>query len=201
MKKLLVALAMVVPMFARADLAPGTFELSGSTNLGFSSGSVKQEQGGLSGTTDTTDYGLSGTGLYYVAPNLGLGLTLQYAYTSEKDEFGVKTSLSTLLIGPAIAYEVPVAPQFAIFGLGQIGYASATNTETGFQDVSASGFGLGLEAGVKYFIVKNLSFNAALDYQYRQVKTDEAVERTITTSDFGLNLGLSVYFGGGGAHH
>jgi hypothetical protein len=196
MKKIIFALAMV-PMLARAEVAQGTFELSGGSNLGFSSGSRKTEIGGASGTVDTTDYGLSATGLYYVSPNIGIGGRLEYGYSAEKAN-GVTDGLSTLIIGPAIAAEAPVAPQFAVFGLAQLGYASTTQSTTGFADVKASGYGFGLDVGVKYFVVKNFSFNAALAYQYANVETDETVKRKITTSDVGLNLGLSVYFGGAG---
>jgi predicted porin len=200
MKKIVVALAMV-PMLARADLAAGTFELSGGTNLGFSSGSSKVEQSGVSDTTDKTDYGLNTTGLYYVIPNLGVGLTLNYGYAGEKSPAGAKSSTSTFLVGPALGYELPVTHEVAVFGLGQVGYASSKLTEDGSPNVSASGFGFGVEAGAKYFLVKNFSFNAALRYEYQQVKTDETVKRTLTDSGFGLNVGLSVYFGGGEGHH
>jgi hypothetical protein len=198
MKKILVALAMFPMVAAAHDLAPGTFELSGGSNLGLNGGSVKTSVGGVSDTTDTSNYALSATGLYYVMPNFGVGLTLDYAADNQKFSDGTKDNLSSFLLGPAVSFEVPLAPQFSFFGRGDIGYVSATR-DTGVS-VNATGWGLGLEAGVKYFPVKVISFDAGLGYQYRSVSTDQTPAQDITTTGFGLNLGLSVYFGGGEGH-
>ncbi len=181
MKKILVALAMF-PMVASAEgLAAGTFELTGGSNLGFNSDSVEVKDGT---TTDTTQYGLSTTGLYYVIPNLGVGLDLTYDSSTDKAN-GIKDGLSALLVGPAISYEMPIAPQFAVFGRGNVGYVSATQTHTGRSDITASGYGFGLELGAKYFLVKNFSFDAGLGYDYKNVKDDTAAKNEITTSGFG----------------
>lgn len=198
MKKILVALALF-PMAAFASgITPGTVEVAGGTNLGFTSGSSKLDQGaGGTTTTDTTKYGLNGTGLYYVTPNLAVGARL--GYTSQTDKVaGVKTlDDSTLFLGPAAAYELEVAPQISVFGLAALGYARETALEGGSTH-TGSGFGFGLEAGAKYFLVKNFSFNAALAYDWQQVSFDSVngVTPKKTDSGFGVNLGLSVYFGG-----
>ena len=193
MKRIAIVLALVPALAGAADIAPGTFELSGASNLGLNGGSIKTSVNGFSDTTDTSNYGLSATGLYYVTPNVAIGGTLQYLSDTTKFSDGTKDSTSTFLIGPAIAYEVPVAPEFAVFGLFDIGYVSQKN-ESGGASITASGFGLGLQAGVKYFPVKQVSFDAALGYQYASTSTDTTPKADLTTTGFGLNAGLSVYF-------
>jgi hypothetical protein len=192
MRKIVVALAMV-PMLARADLTPGTFEVQGNSNVLFNSGSEKVTG---SETKDTMEYGLDVRGLYYAIPNLGVGLTLGYGNLSSKVA-GFKSGSSSYVVGPAVAYEVPVAPQLAVFGFGDLGYVSETQTADGAADVKATGYEANLELGVKYFLVKNFSFNAGLGYSYTSVKDDATPQLTTTTRGFGLNVGLSVYFGGG----
>lgn len=188
MKKILVALAMFPMVAAANELSIGTFELTGDSNLSFNSGSVKVKDGT---TTDTTDYGLGASGLYYVTPNVGIGATLQYSNSKEKVA-GDETGLSTLLVGPAVGLDFSVAPQVSVFGRGVVGYASSTRTATGSPDVDLTGFGFNLEAGVKYFVTKAFSLDAGLAYDWVQLKKSPF---EVTTSGFGVNAGVSVYFG------
>jgi hypothetical protein len=192
MKRIAMVLALVPALASAADIAPGTFEIAGGSNLGLNGGSVKESVGGFSDTTDTSNYGLSATGLYYITPNFAVGGTFDYAADNQKFSDGTKFNVSSFLLGPAVSYEAPIAPQFAVYGRGDLGYVSATR-DTGVS-VSATGWGLGLEAGVKYFPVHQVSFNAGLGYRYTSTSTDENVSRDITTTNFGLNAGISVYF-------
>lgn len=200
MKKLLVALALF-PMAAFANVSTGTFELSGGTTLGFSSGSQETELAGASDTTDITRFGLGGTGLYYVTNNVAIGGRLGYLDTEFKYAGGDRFETGTLFLGPAIAVEGEVAPQISVFGVGSLGYVSdKTKTTNGglVTEDNGSGLGFGLEVGAKYFVVKNFSFNAALAYDWAKLSMDSTPAGTPkrTDSNFGLNVGLSVYFGG-----
>lgn len=186
---ILVALALFPVLASANEVSTGTFELSGGSSLGFKSGSIEVKDGE---TTDTTDYGASVSGLYYVTPMVGVGATLQYSNSKEKTA-GVETGLSTLLVGPAVGLDVPVAPQLSVFGRGAVGYASSTRTETGRPDFDLTGWGFALEAGVKYFVVKSFSVDAGVGYEWTKLKKSPV---EVTTSDLGVNLGLSVYFGG-----
>jgi hypothetical protein len=199
MKKLLVALAMF-PMIAAANeqgLAPGTFELSGTTTLGFSSSSSDVKVDGTSvSKLDTSLFALGGNGLYYVTPNVALGGRLNYRNQTIKDKLAnTEDTTKDLFIGPAVQLETHVAPQFALFGLLALGYESSSAESGGFS-ADGSGFGLNLEAGVKYFPVKSLSFDAALAYDYASIKYDSVggVTPKQTLSGLGFNVGLSVYF-------
>ncbi len=187
-KQILVALALF-PVVAYAEITPGTLEVSGNSSLGFNAGTIDVKSGQ---STDTTDFGFAANGLYYLTPNIGLGVTVDYSNSTTKSA-GVEHGLSTLLFGPAVAVDYPVAQQLSLFGRGMFGYASSKYTETGSPDVTPSGFGFGLEAGVKYFPVKNFSLDAGIGYDWVRLKEDPV---EVTNSGFGVNVGLSVYFGG-----
>ena len=199
MKKLLVALAMF-PLVAAANehgIAPGTFELSGTTTLGFNSTSSDIKADGVSmDKTDTSVFALGGNGLYYVTPNVALGGRINYRNQTIKDKLnGTETTDKELFLGPAVQVETHVAPEFAVFGLLALGYESAS-VEAGGLSADGSGVGLNLEAGVKYFPVKHLSFDAALAYDYASINYDSVggVTPKQTISGLGFNVGLSVYF-------
>jgi hypothetical protein len=203
MKKLLVALAMF-PLVAAANehgtehgIAPGTFELSGTTTLGFSSTSSDIKMDGTSvDKTDTSVFALGGNGLYYVTPNVALGGRINYRNQTIKDKLNnTEDTTKDLFIGPAVQVETHVAPQVAVFGLLALGYESSS-VDSGGLSVDGSGVGLGLEAGVKYFPVRSLSFDAALAYDYASINYDSVggVTPKQTISALGFNVGLSVYF-------
>ncbi len=190
-KRILVALAMF-PVVAQAEISAGTFELSGDTTLTFSQGSVERTTGGFTDQVDTTDLQLSASGLFYVTPNVGVGLGVDYI-DSTRESGGVKYGSSVLVIGPGLGLDFPVAPKLSLFALGTIGYASATYTETGTSSSTPTGWGLGLEGGIKFFPVSSVSLNAALGYNWVRLKEDPV---EVTNSGIGLSLGVSVYLGG-----
>lgn len=192
MKHILAALAMFPLAVHANELSVGTFELSGDTALGFDTGKREVTSGTLSSTTDTTDYGLSAAGLYYVTPNVGIGLVLDYRNSKEKDA-GFETGISTLMIGPALGLDFSVAPQVSVFARGMFGYASSTISETGSPDITPTGYGLGIQGGIKFFPAKNFSLDAGLGYNWLRLK-ESPVE--VTTSGVAFDVGLSVYFGG-----
>lgn len=177
---------------AAPEVEAGTIEIGGSTNLGFRSGSEKESTPGGSATTDVTTWSLDGTGLYYVNPNFSVGGRLAYDRRTEDDGGGDFTR-STLFIGPAVAFEQGVAPKLAVFGLASVGLARSSR-EQGSVSVSGSGPGFQLEVGAKYFVVKNVSFNAALGYEWLRTSFDVGgVTTKNTDSGIGLNVGLSFY--------
>lgn len=197
MRSVLVVLAMI-PMATRAaDLSVGTFEVSGGSNFVFESSSNDfTDSLGQTTTTDTRTFGLDVTGLYYVIPNFGVGLGLAYQ-NSEDESGGVTFGSSTLLIGPAAGFAFPIQDNLSLAVQGQLGYVTATFTETGSPDQDASGFGFGLGAGLKFFLAKSFSLDAGLGYNYTKVTYDTPFgsKPENTNSGFGLNVGFSVYFG------
>jgi hypothetical protein len=195
MKKLL-ALVALLPLAAFAQQQPaklsvGTLEVSGDTNLSLLSANTTFKANGVSSSGTETTWNVRGLGLYYVTPMVGVGGTLSYvADDTSVDAFTLKTD--TFTIGPVVAVELPVAPQIDLFGRASLVYASRT-VDTG-TELKSSGFGFGLEAGAKYFVVKNLSLDGALVFQYLSLTADSTPGFDISSTGIGLNLGISIYF-------
>jgi hypothetical protein len=211
-KEILVALAILpVATYAvdTADLSPGAVELSGGTTLRLASGSTKiKPESGTERKTDTGSYRLDTSGFYYVGPNVGLGLAVSYDKESEKTG-SVSMDSWTFVVGPAIALHVPVASELALYGQGTVGRAWARSWGSGgTPDIGANGYAYAVEAGLKYFPVKQVSLQAGVVYEYLTLTTDEVnlggptppgpvtIPKTDTTSsDLAFFVGLSVYFG------
>jgi opacity protein-like surface antigen len=197
MKKLLALLALV-PLVASAQdfpakLKPGTFELAGSSNLSVLSSSNDYKSNGQSVSGDQTNWNVQGFGLFYVAPNIGVGGTVSYQSLKLSGDFADAT-IDTFSIGPAVGFSFPVGPQVDLFGRAAIVYASQEFGAGAGENIKSSGFGFGLQAGVKYFVLKNLSLDGAVVFQYLSLTADSTPSVDITSTGFGANLGISVYF-------
>ncbi len=203
-----VVLAMA-PFAARAlDVSAGTVEVRGDSNLGFSFAST-DVSGSLPGSsTDNTLYGGDLTGLYYVVPNLGIGLALSYS-ASETKSVGFKSTSSNLLVGPAVAFVYPLQEKLSLALQGDAGWVRS-KSKTTFNDTgigglaggesNSSGFGFELGAGVRYFLARSFSVNAGVAYVHEQTTVDAPSgtglpDIKFTTSGLRVGAGLSVYFG------
>ena len=211
MRRAALAVLALLPAVAHAvdtaDLSPGTVELAGAANLRLETGTTRTTpSGGTETKTDRGSYVLDASGFYYLARSVGLGLTISYDKESEKTE-GTSTDTWALVIGPAISLHFPVASELAIFGRGAVGGAWArTWGGSGQPDVGGSGYGYLVEAGLKYFPLKQLSLDAGVKYQYLKLTTDEVTydsgttpvtipKTDVVTSGLAFVVGLSVYFG------
>lgn len=209
-KGILAAVALLLPVAPRAagdltaDLSAGTFQLVGESALGFRTGSTTMKfdaPGAPETSSDLTEYGLDVAGLYYLVPDVGLGLSVSFDRSTEETA-GVEERTWTVTVGPELSVQKAVAERVAVFGRGMVGYATARMSGTGEPDLSATGFGVGLQAGVRYFVVKQVSIDAALTYTYVKLTTDEVTTPTGTipelearSSSFGFGAGVSVFFG------
>lgn len=205
--KLTVALAVaLLPLLASAELAAGTIELTGGSNLNFSTGEEKWTDrtpvGDFVEKHDLTNFDLDTGVLYYLTPNVGVGFELGYA--REKDEILNETrTLSTTFIGPRVGLDLGLGEKISVFGDLALGFARVNDRfEDSLDPLSDwedtySGLGFRLAGGVKYFPVPALSFNAGLAYSYLTVTGDTApgVETNLKKTDLGLNVGISVYLG------
>ena len=181
MKKTLLTLLAVgiIPNTLTAhNIQTGTIEVTGGTTLNFTSSTI--EQNGRD--TDIDSRELSLTGLYYIAPNLGVGMHWSYDST----EVGNSDSSETI-IGPAVAFNIPIAPQMSI---KPIGYIALVNGENGTVDYDGTEWGLGVDAN--YFIRENISINAGIIYSSQDVDIDGGGDFKAT--GFQTGVGLSVYF-------
>ena len=198
MRWALIVLAMSPTLASAAPLSPGMLEVGGSTTLSFSSGEREFTQGANTSTVDTKSFELDLNGLYYLTPNLSIGGFLSYQSDTEEEQ-GVETGLSTVLVGPAVGLALPLQEKLALFGQAGIGYAKSTFTQTGDPDIEFSGWAFVLRGGLKYFVVKSFSIDGALQFSSVNLEGDAPFpgvpEPELSVRDFGLSVGLTVYFG------
>jgi hypothetical protein len=205
---ILAALGLAVPLVAApaerpADVAPGAFQLTGNTAVGFESGStrVKSSAVGIDTRSDFTELGFRASGLYFAFRNVGLGLSATYDLSADKSE-GIEEVTTTLMIGPTISAQAPVGERVALFARGTFGFAAARTTTTDQPDLDAKGYGVELLGGLRYFVVPQFSIDGGISYVYTKL-TSEAVETTggtipemdATAAGLTVGAGLSVYFG------
>ena len=186
MKKILclIAAMLLVATAAQAkDISAGTVEVSGAATLGYNSTDIEVKDGL---TTDQSSWGLNLNSSYYVMPNFGVGLLLEYNSVTVAD-----IDISDLAIGPIVTYSFSMNEQVSLPIFGAITY----NSQTGDVLDDPSGWGWLIGAGVKYFMADNISLNGIVDYGQVYYETDKA---KIEFDQKGFNVfgGLSVYFGG-----
>jgi hypothetical protein len=179
-KKLLTLLAIgIIPtMIFSKNIAQGKIEVKGDVNLNFSS--AKYDSNGKDIDVDNTE--LSFVGLYYIIPNLGLGLNWNYE-TSEVNN--VDSSEST--IGPMVAYNISLGNKLSVKLFGGIGFISGEENNV---DHDGSSWQMG--TSLNYFIRDNISLNSSLLYGSRDIDVDNGIDYEIT--GFNTAVGLSVYF-------
>lgn len=186
MKKILCLIAVMLLMAPAAyakDIDAGTVEVSGAATLGYNSTDIEIKDGP---TTDQSSWGLNLNSSYYVMPNLGVGLLLEYNSVDIAD-----VEISTLGIGPIVTYSFSMNEQVSLPIFGALTY----NSQTGDLLDDPSGWGWTIGAGVKYFMADNISLNGIVDYGQVYYETDTT---SIEFDQKGFNVfgGISVYFGG-----
>lgn len=184
-------LALLPALAGARDLGAGTFELSGGTNLNFGSRTYELTNPAFTGKyeVDESTVALNTDALFYVVPNLGLGLGLQYQKTEWEDDFD-KWESSFSFIGPEVKYNIPVAPSVSILVGGGLGRLAMTDLD----GEDADGWALTLGAGARFFVVDAVAFDATLSYLKGSVEDDFNTETDL--SGWNIGLALSVFFGG-----
>jgi hypothetical protein len=179
-------LALLPALAGARDLAPGTFELSGGTNLDYGkmTTSVPGEP-----DVDQTSLTLETDALYYVVKNLGLGLALRYD-KSETDFGGLGGTVdsSSSLIGPALKFSLPVAPSASVLLGGAVGRMSMSSDGS-----DADGWAFTVGGGLRLFAADWASFDALVSYTNASIDF-QGIDVDVTGWDVGL--ALSVFFGG-----
>jgi len=174
----LLAVGIIPNTLSAHNINTGTIEVTGGANLTFGSGETKQN----GDSTDAKGTKLSVNSLYYVSPNLGVGLHWEY----ESAEVGNNDSSETI-IGPAVAFNIPIAPKMSV---KPIAYFGLVNGESGTTDYDGTEWGLG--ANLNYFIKENISIDAGIIYSSQDVDIDGGGD--YKASGFITAVGLSVYF-------
>jgi hypothetical protein len=174
---LLAALLLLVPGVAGAMvIEPGTIEVSGASQLTYSSMTFKNGS-----ESDTTSMSLDLLGNYYFLPNLGAGIFMGYGRTEIDDQ--EETSLS---LGPIVKYQFPLAEQINLFAIGTAGYQKYEFTDNS----EADGWYGSVGGGLSYFLSSSFSIDALLRYEYDSLDADGG---DLTVDGFLFGLGVSVF--------
>jgi hypothetical protein len=186
---ILFAILCLAPAIAGAtELRPGTFKLSGATDLHLSRVSAEVDGGGES---DLTELGLSARGFWFFTPNVGVGaaadVVRQTFDIGDEDFTGTE-----LTVGPALALHLPLDGRTALFA--EIG---AGLFRSDVEDLEIDGWVLSGRGGVSIFAIPSVSFDlgvgVARAWLEPSVGDVDGPDGTRTT--LGAELGISVYFG------
>jgi long-subunit fatty acid transport protein len=174
----LLAMGIIPSTLLAHNIQTGTIEVTGDVDLSFFSG--EKEVNGKE--TDIDGMSLSLSTLYYVAPNLGVGLSWAY----DSSEVGSSESSETT-IGPAMAFNIPIAPKMSV---KPNGYFALVDGEKNNNDYDGTEWGLGVD--FNYFIRDNLAIVAGVAYSSQDIDYDAGGDYKL--SGFNTSVGLSVYY-------
>lgn len=200
LRPFLVVLAMA-PFAARAlDVSAGAVEVTGRSNLGLSFSST-DVSGGATGSSDTTVFSGDATALYYVVPNLGVGLAVSFD-RAESRSSGARFTNWSYLVGPAVGFVHPIQEKLSLSLQGDAGWVRSGGSSSlsgggglASLDSGSSGFGFDLGAGLRYFLARSFSVDVGLSYAWERTTIRTQPDITFTSSGLRLGAGLSVYFG------
>lgn len=204
MKKLFLVSALALFGAMNAQTSKGSWVLSGKAGLGFNSAIQKYKANGttvdgpkVSILTITPSVG------YFVMDNLAIGLDLNYTSTRttvkiNELDLDYDSTNSTLSLLPNATYYFPTGSNFRPYlgaGIG-IGSTKAMNPLTD-EESTASGLLWGAKGGFVYLLNNSVGLDFGLSYN--NLTTSETIQNikvTTTTGNFGVNAGISVFFGG-----
>ena len=167
------------------DLGKGSIEISGDLALSVDSVGLKSK-GFDKTTTDTTT--LSVDALYYVAPNIGVGLTLTHESIEIKSA-GDKNKTTTQIIGPAISYNVSLNDKTSLKLQGAIANVSSDLDDT----TTIDGFGWEIGGKISYFLNDFVSIDAGLSYLSASLEDNGSPSIGVDVTGFSTGAGISVY--------
>ena len=172
------------------EISKGTVELSGASTFFISSSETTVS--GMSGSVDEDTLLLSLSAIYYVAPNVGVGV-FWAMQNSEYDDGTNSAAYNNNTIGPIVAYNVSIDPSsgFGFFaGFILIGdYERETNGFT-TSEGDLSGHVLGVD--FKHFVTESVSVNVGIELY--SIEEEEDGGSSVETDSTDIGIGLSVYF-------
>lgn len=204
MKKIFLALSLSFIGVISAQTEKGSFIISGQTNLGFASTTVKYKNDGQ--TFDgpkTNTFNISPSVGYFVINNLALGVALDFNSSTTKLKTGTviespddpifingtKETQTTLSIIPNATYffsEGKTRPFLSAgLGLGNNKYKSNVNGSS-----SMNGLVWTANGGFIFLIAPSVSIDLGLGYANYSFKNDGV---KINSGAFGANAGISVF--------
>lgn len=156
------------------DLPMGTVEIGGDFDIGISSAEYEVE--GIE-FLDTDTLTLSGDVLYYFSDNLALGITGIYENT-EISSGGASAETTTLLLGPALAYNISLNPDTSLKLQGAFVLA-----DIDIDGDTLDGYGVTVAGTLAFFLGDNVSLDTTLRF----------VSASLEDDTFGLDFDLSGF--------
>ncbi len=219
MKKIIFSITLLIAATSLAQtesptfITSGTYELTGSLNLGFSDSERTEQNVGVVNTSTGTNIGFAPQLGYALKDNLVLGLGLSYQYSkgesfseNSRDEFNA----SQYGISTYLKKYFSVNEKLALSLQGEVRYSWSESDLDSFvgsptlinSESSSNQFFVGFRPGIAYRMNNRFALQAqlgALGYFRNSSKNDNGFESTgngfelsLNTQDF--NLGLTYFF-------
>lgn len=184
-----VAFATLTTTFAQTEA--GNLLLSGQSSLGFSAMSTQLKYDGedVGDASKTTSLSLGLSMGYFVIDNLAVGASLPISYTKLKD-YGSETTIGFAPFARYYFGSGAIKP----FVNAEIGFVSSKSKPEDGDESTQSGLITSGGAGVAFFVNKNVSIDALLDYNYASMKDGDDDKAVMATSGVMFNVGVSVFF-------
>jgi len=118
--------------------------------------------------------------------------------TTTTPEGGESSTSGMMMYGIRAAYNFQLKNSPAILPFVALDVVAAALSENiNGENIVFGGIGYGAAGGVRYFVSRQASVNAELDYNVFSLSgTVQGTDVTVDESSFGVLLGLSVFFGG-----
>lgn len=216
MKKLFLAASLAFFGVISAQTEKGSFFISGKTNLGFTSNTIKYKaQGQTFDGSKTNTFTISPNAGYFIVDNLALGLALDYKTSTTKTKTGTeiespydptftngtKEKQTTLSIIPNVTYFFSEGKTRPYLNTG-VGFANTKNKNNytmynssgdilfSSSETKNDGFVWTANGGLIFLITENIALDLGLGYTNYSFKNDGV---KINSGAFGANAGISVF--------
>jgi len=196
---LLVALV-ALPAMAKIDKAPvgkGSTEVSAALNVTSTNESVKVSGTEVGTSTSSSTMLMLGAG-YFLTNAIQLGITTMANVSTSKPEGGSSSTTGMMFYGLKAAYNFQLKNSPAILPYVAVDLTGASmQSEESGHSFTATGLGYGAAGGLRYFLSRQASVNAELNYNAFSLSTTVmGTDVTFDEGTFGVFVGLSVFFGG-----
>ena len=192
-----ITMFVIVPLSLAKDIEKGTVEVSGGSDLSFSSFEFERRDIPTKADGDTKT--LSARISYYIAPNFALGLGWEYSSSTLEGDFSRfadKTNIDILT--PSISYNINLDEKLSLKLLGSIAIVKVENSSEdtwggGRQGgyVKTDGVGKLGSIGLSYFLRDNVSLDALISYLAVTLEQDGI---NVDVTGVSTGVGMSVYF-------
>lgn len=191
LRNLLPILLMVLFTAVNAQTEKGRFAVSGGTDLSFLAVKTKVVTDSTNmGEIKTKSFTVNPAAAYFVADNLAVGIsgTFTYDRTDRPGSMLGYTHSWSAGVLPSITYFFPVEGKLRPSAGVGAGYLWV------FDEEDLQGLSLNGNAGVSYFVNRNVSFDLGLQYTHNTLKDNQQPGIKYKQNGVGALFGISVFF-------